>query len=166
MHLPRLCLALMLLIPAAQGVWAAPPPEPGTLLPEWSLQTSDGRAVSSASLRGKPVLMLFWATWCPYCRTLMPGIQRIHEEYGPQGLMVLAMNIREDADPVAHMRERGFTFTLLPNADPVANRFGVPGTPTTLFVDGEGRLVYRTHASQPDDPMLWKAARLMVSEPR
>lgn len=159
-------LPLVLVWLLAVQVFAAPPPEPGTLLPDWSLRSADGRELSSESLRGKPLLMLFWATWCPYCRSLMPGIQEIHEKYAAEGLVVLAMNIREDADPVAHMRERGFTFALVPEADGVAKRFGVPGTPTTLFVDPEGRLVYRTHASAPDDPMLWKAARLMVSDPR
>ena len=59
----------------------------------------------------RPTIVLFWATWCPYCRALMPHLQSILDEYGEQ-VEVIALNIREDEDPVEYLDRFGFQFRL------------------------------------------------------
>src|SRR5690348_17397798 len=74
---------------------ANPPPRPavpagqlGSRLPEFSVTDLQGRPLSSADLRGKVVLVDFWATWCAPCRKEMPGYQKLQDEYGSQGFQV------------------------------------------------------------------------------
>jgi len=104
--------------------------------PDFTLVTPDGQAVSLArEARTQPTIVLFWATWCPYCKALMPHLQSIRLEYG-KDVKVLAIDIQDaDGDPVAFMREAGYDFTLLPNGDAVAERYGVLGTPGLFIVD-------------------------------
>jgi len=108
--------------------------------PDFSLEDVDGRVVRlSDEISAAPQLVLFWATWCPYCRALMPHIQSVVMEYDGN-LGVLAINIMEDADPNAYLEKAGFDFTLLPKGDKVAELFGVRGTPGLLLVDTDGKI--------------------------
>ena len=91
----------------------------------------------------RPAVLLFWATWCPYCKALMPHLQNVYNEAGKQHLDVYAIDIKEDGDPVAELRERRQTFTLIRDGDSIADRYGVKGTPSLLLVDRKGTIVYR-----------------------
>ena len=61
-------------------------------MPDFAIQTFDGSLSSRAALEGKPVLLIFWNTWCPYCMGELPEINRVAEKFGPRGLAVLAIN--------------------------------------------------------------------------
>ena len=117
---------------------------PGTEAPDFTLPTLDGEMVSLASYRGQPVLLNFWATWCPPCRAEMPAMQRVYETYRDDGFVVLAVNVRESEEPVrAFIEELGLTFPILMDEKgDVTNTYRVYGLPTTYFLDREGR-VYR-----------------------
>jgi thiol-disulfide isomerase/thioredoxin len=91
----------------------------------------------------RPAILLFWATWCPYCKALMPHLQTIQDAAGKTRLDVFAIDIKDDGDPVAELRERGQTFTLVRDGDPIADQYGVKGTPSLLLVDRNGHVVYR-----------------------
>ena len=118
--------------------------EAGLEAPAWTRPGVDGRPVRfPQDSAGKPAVMLFWATWCPYCRALMPYLQAIREEYRAQGVQVFAVNIKEDGDPVAHMRELGFDFVVALEGDPVAASYGVRYTPGLFVIDGSGQVTYR-----------------------
>lgn len=92
----------------------------------------------------RPALLLFWATWCPYCKALMPYLQKVHDAAGPARLDVYAIDIKdEDGDPVAELRERGNTFTLVRDGDAIADSYGVKGTPGLFLVDRDGTIVYK-----------------------
>lgn len=110
------------------------------LAADWSLADADGRIVtlSDEILQG-PRLVLFWATWCPYCRALMPHIQSIVMEYGG-AIAVLAVNIREDGDPAAYLAKSGFDFRLLPEGEKVAELYDVKSTPGLFLVDTNGNI--------------------------
>jgi cytochrome c biogenesis protein CcmG/thiol:disulfide interchange protein DsbE len=91
----------------------------------------------------RPAVLLFWATWCPYCKALMPHLQQVQDDAGKAQLDVYAIDIKDDGDPVAELRARGQTFTLVLDGDLIAQQYGVQGTPSLLLVDRKGEVIYR-----------------------
>ena len=96
------------------------------------------------SLEG-PTIILFWATWCPYCRALMPHLQSIVDEYDGR-VQVVALNFRDDDDPAAYLAERGYSFRLILHSEQVAKSWGVKGTPGLFLADHTGRVVFNRGA--------------------
>lgn len=109
--------------------------------PEFTLRPADGSEFRYPADLSGPTIVLFWATWCPYCKALMPHLQSILDEH-PGRVRVLALSIRDDGDPAAVLAEYGFDFTLLTAADAVAEAWGVKGTPGLLLADAKGRVVF------------------------
>jgi len=93
-----------------------------------------------ADLQG-PTIVLFWATWCPYCKALMPHLQSIIDEYD-YSVRVVALTIRDDEDPVAFLDKYGYQFLSIPDGDAVAEAWGVKGTPGLFLADATGRVVF------------------------
>ena len=92
----------------------------------------------------RPAVLLFWATWCPYCKALMPYLQHVYDAAGKDKLDVYAIDFKdEDGDPIAELRERKQTFTLVRDGDPIAALYGVKGTPGLFLVDVKGDIVYK-----------------------
>lgn len=105
--------------------------------PDWTLSTSDGQAINlDEETEQQTVVLFFWATWCPYCKALMPHLQSMRLEYGDD-IKILAVNIFEDADPVAFMVDAGYDFTLLPDGDAVAELYGTHSTPGLFVIDAD-----------------------------
>ena len=91
----------------------------------------------SETVKEQPVILLFWATWCPYCKALMPHIQSIQLEYGEE-IRVLALHFRDDkGDPSGFIEKAGFDFTLIPDSDDLAKLYGVWATPGVMIVDAD-----------------------------
>ena len=113
----------------------APPPFTG--------QTVTGEAVSLAALHGRVVLVNFWASWCAECRPEMPMFERLHQDFAAQGLTVLGINFREEAQTIQrYATSLGLTFPLM--LDPqgeIFRSYGVIGLPTTLLIGRDGRPV-------------------------
>lgn len=111
---------------------------------KWSLKDSTGTMHDfPESEKGKTTVILFWATWCPYCKRLMPHLQSIIYQYGKDlNLQVFALNINEDEDPKEYIEENGYDFLLFENAEEVAQIYNVKGTPSVLIFDKEGQLVF------------------------
>jgi len=118
--------------------------ELGSRLPEFSAKDLQGREVSSADLRGKVVLVDFWATWCGPCRKEMPGYQKLAERYGARGFAVVGFkaNMMADTeDPRAFARKMGVRYPLTIATDDLMQKFGgLEGLPTTLLYDRQGVL--------------------------
>ena len=114
--------------------------EVGDLAPDFQLQNLDGQTISLGNLRGKPVLINFWATWCPPCRSEMPYIQEIYEEWSDKGLVVLAINLGESSSKAEEFRQNhNLSFTVLLDAkQDVAQRYNIQYIPTTFFLDKDG----------------------------
>jgi len=116
----------------------APTPSAGTeLVPDWRLATADGGSVRlSQEVKERPVILFFWATWCPYCKALMPHLQSIKLELGDD-VEILAINFRDKNDPVAFVEAAGYDFIVLANGDDVAELYGIHGTPGVLIIDSD-----------------------------
>lgn len=145
-------LAVLLLHPLHALAGAAV----GDRAPEFVLPAADGTLVSLKEFRGKPLVLHFWATWCPYCKKLQPGLQALAEANAERGLVVIGISFREDAgtQPQAVLESRGISFRTLVGGDETAAMYGVKGTPTTFFINRKGVIVGKTHTSMPDDPVL------------
>lgn len=110
----------------------------------WEGKGVDGKAIRFDPQKLKrPAILLFWATWCPYCEALMPYLQRVSDAAGPGRLDVYAIDIKDDGDPAQTLRERKQTFTLVREGDAIAAQYGVKGTPGLFLVDRQGEVVYR-----------------------
>ena len=138
----------------------------GDRAPDFVLPDAAGNMVSLASFRGKPVVLHFWATWCPYCRKLQPGLDALQTRFGESGLVVVGVSFREKdgAEPQGVLDRRGHRFRTLLEGDDVASLYDVRGTPTTFFIDREGRVLGMTHTSDPEDPLLTELARAISGE--
>lgn len=95
-------------------------------------------------------VILFWATWCPYCRSLMPHLQEVADEYKNRQVRFYALNVWEDGDPQQYFQENGFTFRLLLLADLVTEDYGVKGTPGLFVMDQSHRVLYIRQSGEDD----------------
>lgn len=113
--------------------------------PEFAATTAAGTVFNyPADLQGTTVI-LFWASWCPFCKALMPHLQSIIDEYNHE-VRVLALNIREDGNPEEFLKEYGYEFLLIPQADEIAESWGVKGTPGLYLADESGQVVFNLRA--------------------
>ncbi|WP_295388056.1 peroxiredoxin [uncultured Thiodictyon sp.] len=134
--------------------------------PGFDLKDPEGRPQRLADYRGKPVILNFWATWCPPCREEMPSIQRAYETLAPEGIAVVAINVGDDAAAIGQfLEDEPLDFALPMDTDSkVAQRYPMNGLPTTFVIDPEGRLVYSAMGSRAwDDPKLLDQVRALKS---
>jgi thiol-disulfide isomerase/thioredoxin len=146
--------SLLLLSLGAVWIWvsSAPPgsttqgdipaPQKGFLAPDFELETLDHTVYKLSDLRGKPVLINFWASWCPPCRSEMPAIQNVYDEYRDQGFEVLAINSTHQdnlGDAITFAQIRQLTFPILLDRDgAVGNLYEIRSLPTSYFIDKKG----------------------------
>jgi thiol-disulfide isomerase/thioredoxin len=103
-----------------------------------------GREISSADLRGKVVLIDFWATWCQPCKKEMPGYQKLLDRYGSRGFAVVGFKLdimKDTEDPILFAKKIGVRYPLMVADDDLKQSFGgIEGIPTTMLYDRQGVL--------------------------
>lgn len=131
-------------MPADQAAQAEPPPNPreGFSAPDFTLDLLGGGEVTLSDLRGKPVVLNIWATWCGPCREEMPAIEKVYRSYKDLGLTVIGLNLTsQDSERAvtAFVQELDLTFPIALDRDgSVGNRYQLMGLPTTFFIDSQG----------------------------
>jgi peroxiredoxin len=132
-------VSLLIVLSGILGM-AARPPLVGSPAPEIVLPDLQGRDVKLSDLRGKVVLVNFWATWCKPCKEEMPAMQASYDKLRDKGFVVLAVNELEDTARVAeHIRTHGHTFeVVMDHNNQVANMYGVVGLPASFLIDPQG----------------------------
>ncbi|HEY5162372.1 MAG TPA: TlpA disulfide reductase family protein [Terriglobales bacterium] len=125
-------------VAAAFGVASA-----NATVPAFQLTTLDGRAVTSDQLRGKVVLVNFWATWCPPCRIEMPGFQAVYDRNRSRGFVVLGISTDASGSESvrAFLAEHQITYPVAMASASVIQGFGRPNVlPTSFLIDRQGRI--------------------------
>jgi thiol-disulfide isomerase/thioredoxin len=121
-------------------------PENGAIAPDFTLKLigGNGKPMRLSSLKGKAVLLNFWATWCEPCKIEMPWLVELQKKYGPQGLQVVgvAMDDAGDKAIAAYAHKMGVNYVILQGTEAVADLYGgLEGLPTTFFLDRSGKVV-------------------------
>lgn len=118
----------------------------GEPAPAWTAFDFSGNEVSfPAVIEGKPTVMVFWATWCPYCNAFMPNLGRIQKDYGEDKINVIAINAKERGigDPAAYVAKLDFQVIGVAEGDAIADNYLVKFIPGLMIVDGEGNLAWK-----------------------
>jgi cytochrome c biogenesis protein CcmG/thiol:disulfide interchange protein DsbE len=112
----------------------------GALAPALALVDLDGKPVSLADLRGRPVVLNFWASWCGPCRDEFPELKAAVDAHAADGLAVVGVLFKDDVAPARDfMTKMGATWPSLADPDGVgANAYRVIAPPTTFFIDRDG----------------------------
>ncbi len=118
--------------------WMYPVAE-GDLAPDFELQDMDGSSWRLSALRGKVVLLNFWATWCGPCRQEMPHLEKLHQRFSERGLVVLGINDEPLIQAREFLSERGMSYPNLHTPDgQVFRQYGIDALPTSLIIDRQG----------------------------
>jgi thiol-disulfide isomerase/thioredoxin len=123
-------------------------PEKGSVAPEFDLKILDGngKTMKLSSLRGKAVIVDFWATYCGPCKIEMPWFVELQKKYGPEGLQIVGVAV-DDAGEKAisdFTHKMGINYPILIGTEKIADQWGgLDGLPTTFFLDRSGKIIDR-----------------------
>ena len=117
------------------------------LAANFTLLDLEKKEFSLSDFKGKPVILFFWTTWCPYCRKELKQLNDMHRELLQNGVGLVAINVEEPADRVQRFIEsHPFSSRVLLDTDAkVASAYGILGVPTHIFINKEGRIVFDNH---------------------
>lgn len=135
--------------------------------PEWTLKDVDEREVSSSDFQGKIILVDFWATWCPPCKKMIPGLIELQKEYSEQGFEVVAISLDEGGAPAikAFNKKYGVNYTsLLANADVLKAFGGIQNIPTSFLIDQNGQIVSKHVGFVGQERLASEIRKLLVPE--
>ena len=144
-------LGLAVLVPFLWVLWsgfgkdphAVPDAMTGQAAPAFSTVTLDGEPLALEDLRGRPVVLNFWSTWCIPCKTEHPVLQAGAATYGPRGVVFLGVLYGDEVPKArAFLKDNGEAYPTLDDPEgAMAVDYGVAGVPETFFIDPEGRIV-------------------------
>lgn len=120
----------------------------GRAAPDFELKSIDGKSYKLADLRGKAVLLNFWATWCPPCKIEIPWFIELQKQYANQGLIVVGVAMDDDTNKQKVVKDFAdqmkIDYPILLGTDQVADQYGgVDALPTTFFIGRDGKIVRR-----------------------
>ena len=137
----------------------------GALAPDFELETLDGGRFRLSDWRGHPVLLNFWASWCPPCRREIPVLVRLQHQYREAGLVVAGVNIEEARRSAAAFRDEfSINFTLpMDFGGGVTRQYEVVGPPNSIFIRPDGVIDTIFIGQAPDDAFEEQVAALMTT---
>ncbi len=125
---------------SAESISSAP--QAGFIAPDFTLNDLIGETYTLSEFQGQAVLVNLWATWCPPCRAEMPAIEKMYQEFKEQGLVVLAVDMTYQDDPLAvapFAKEYGLTFPiLLEETGAMAATYQLRSLPSSFFINRNG----------------------------
>ncbi|AFM41145.1 Peroxiredoxin [Desulfosporosinus acidiphilus SJ4] len=132
--------------PTVKGIQGQEPTvglEKGNLAPDFELQSVDGKTIKLSSLRGKKVILNFWASWCPPCRLEMPEMEKFSTQNKSKGIEILSVNLtkaeRNRDDVTTFMKTDSITFpVLLDEKGDAAQLYNISSIPASFVIDTQG----------------------------
>lgn len=120
---------------------------PGEIAPDFTLNDVNGNQVTLSKIFSeKPVLLDFWATWCPACREEAPRVQAFYQKYADK-VAVIGVDINESKKAITSFIEaNGLTYPMVVDSGDVAQQYGVVGIPTIVLIDKGGKILYFGHS--------------------
>lgn len=115
----------------------------GKQAPPFSLKTSEGGGLTMNSLKGKGVILNFWATWCAPCKVEMPDFEEAYKNHKEKGLEIIGVNFQQEPDIVKRFLEKwemSFPIALDVDGD-LSKKYGVVALPSTFFIDRNGKVL-------------------------
>jgi len=151
--------------PAAQTLSQ---PRKGFYAPDFELTTLDGETIRLSSLRGKPVILNFWASWCVPCQAEMPALQKVYQEYRAQGLQVIAVNMAfqdNQNDALAFVAKHNLTFPVPLDVSGEAGRsYLIQALPSSFFIGSNGIIIDVIIGGPIDEAVLRSQAEFLMKE--
>ncbi len=115
----------------------------GHMAPDFELKTLDGEKVKLSDLRGKPVMLNFWATWCPPCRHELPTVAKLNSEFASKGLMVFGVNDEGKMTAKRYLYKEQLELPTLDDSDERAHRlYGIRAIPMVFIIDKDGKIAH------------------------
>ena len=146
MRAARFMLGATLAVSAmfASSIATAAPVTPSSQAPDFTLRSMDGQNLRLQELRGRVVLVNFWATWCGPCRQEMPHLNRLYDKYRSSGFVMLGVNIDDDANNAIGVANKlGMKFPVLFDTDKKVSRlYDLNTMPSTVVIDRDGKVRY------------------------
>ncbi len=116
-------------------------PQTAQPLPDFTFKTLDGRDMKLSSLKGRVVLLNFWATWCPPCKEEMPIFEREYKRCKDKGFEVLAVNMDSSQNALEKfLQNNPYSFTIVKPTEHIEKELKLMGFPTSYLLDKEGRI--------------------------
>jgi thiol-disulfide isomerase/thioredoxin len=140
-------LGLILIGAAATGIAGAAAVAPlasGAPAPTFQLDSAEGKAVDLSGLKGRVIMINFWASWCGPCRKEMPILEQLNKQYRSKGLTLIGVNVEPDSKAALNwLKETPVSFPILFDTDSrVSKLYQVAGMPNTVIVDRRGTVRY------------------------
>ncbi len=138
-------------------------PLQGKLAPNFGFRYPDGSSYTLADFRGQPVIVNFWATWCPPCRREMPGLVKAYEAHKDEGLMIIEVDAGEPSEKVAPFVEQ-YNMTMpvvLDRHQEVTRIYRTDSFPTSFFIDKNGVIQARWIGYLPEDQLALNLEKIM-----
>lgn len=143
-------------------------PRKGFYAPDFQLTTLSGETVRLSALRGKPVILNFWASWCVPCQAEMPALQEVYEEYKDQGLQVIAVNVTfqdQQAAAADFVSKNGLTFPVpLDMSGDAGRSYLIQALPSSFFIGSNGIIIDMIVGGPVDEAVFRSQAEFLMKE--
>jgi len=133
------------------GFGSAAGPSVGAAAPDFIRTSLDGSSITLSDHQGRVVLLNFWASWCPPCRSEMPSMEKLHKTLGGDDFVIIAISIDggNTSEVQDFITDNGYTFhTLHDQRQDVAKNYGIEAIPTTFIIDKNGTIVEISRGSE------------------
>lgn len=156
----RMKKAFLALSLAALAAFSFAQAKVGAPAPTFTMTTLAGKKLTNANLKGKVVLIDFWATWCGPCKKASPLMEKLHKTYAKKGLVVIGANMDDNskAATLGYIKEHKYTYTMTLDNQALAGKWGVSGIPRFILIGRDGKVAMDETGYSPASDAMFKKA--------